>query len=324
MIIAKKVLSLRRIKKAKKMKRLFCVIAAALVLASCGQSYEEKRRISHKRRQQLLREDSAALKVAVMPTLDCLPLFVAKERHMFDTAKVDVRLKMFTAQMDCDTAIVGGSVEGAITDLVRAERMIQQGTPLRYITSTNAYWQLYTNRTARIKTLKQLDDKMVAMTRYSATDLLADLLRDSAKIDAERLFKIQVNDVNIRLKMLLNNEIDAVLLTEPQATQARLARHYLLLDSRKISVGHLGVLAFSERALKVKKREEQLEALKRGYNKACDSLTSRGVGYYRDIVVKYCGLRASQVDSLPATIKFTHIAAPQESDVQYAQKWLKR
>ena len=306
------------------MKRLFYIIMAALVLAGCGQSYEEKRRVSHKRRQQLLREDSAALKVAVMPTLDCLPLFLAKEHHMFDTATVDVRLKMFTAQMDCDTAIVGGSVEGTVTDLVRAERIVQKGTPLRYVTTTNAYWQLYTNRTARIKTLKQLDDKMVAMTRYSATDLLADLLRDSAKISAERLFKIQVNDVNIRLKMLLNNEIDAVLLTEPQATQARLAHHFLLLDSRKTSVGSLGVLAFSERALKVKKREEQLEVLKRGYNKACDSLAAHGIGYYRDVVVKYCGLRASQVDSLPAAIRFPHIAAPQESDVQYAQKWLKR
>ena len=301
-----------------------CILVAALVLVGCGQTYEEKRRISHKRRQQLLREDSAALKVAVMPTLDCLPLFVAKEHHMFDTTKVDVRLKMFTAQMDCDTAIVGGSVEGTITDLVRAERMIRQGTPLRYVTSTGAYWQLYTNRTARIKTLKQLDDKMVAMTRYSATDLLADLLRDSAKIDAERLFKIQVNDVNIRLKMLLNNEIDAVLLTEPQATQARQARHYLLLDSRKTSVGQLGVLAFSERALKPGKREEQLEALKRGYNKACDSLSSRGIGYYRDIVEKYCGLRAGLVDSLPATIRFTRIAAPEETDVQYARNWLKQ
>ena len=59
---------------------------------------------------------------------------------------------------------------------------------------------------------------MLAMTRYSATDLLADYAVDSAKLKSEQVFKIQVNDVNIRLKMLLNNEIDAVLLTEPQAT----------------------------------------------------------------------------------------------------------
>ena len=305
------------------MKRLLYILTAVLVVASCGQSYEEKRKTSHKKRMQLLREDSAALKVAVMPTLDCLPLFVAKDLHLFDTLGADVRLKMFTAQMDCDTALIGGSVEGAVTDLIRAERMIQKGTPLRHITATNAYWQLYTNRMARIKTLKQLDDKMVAMTRYSATDLLADFVLDSAKLQKERLFKIQVNDVNIRLKMLINSEIDAVLLTEPQASVARQAHHQLLLDSRKIPV-RFGVISFREKSLADKERQRQLEVFKRGYNQACDSLKQFGVGRYRELIVKYCNVKENQVDSLMQTLQFEKIAEPSEADVERARKWLKK
>lgn len=294
---------------------------ALLLLAGCGQSYKEKREETRKKQVQLLREDSAALKIAVMPTMDCLPLFVASERGLFGTA--DVRLKLFTAHMDCDTAIVGGSVQGMVSDLVRCERLIEKGTPLTYVTATNAYWQLYTNRTARIKTLKQLDDKMVAMTRYSVTDMLADRVRDSAKIDFERLFKIQVNDVTIRLKMLLNSEIDAALLTEPQATQARLARHVQLLDSRRLKLA-MGVVAFREKDLSAKKRQQQLEAFKKGYNMACDSLTTLGIAHYRDIVVKYCRLKDSQVDSLPRDLKFRHIEQPSQADIEYARKWLKQ
>lgn len=305
------------------MKRLLFLLTVVALIASCGQSYEEKRRISHKRRIQLLREDSAALKVAVMPTLDCLPAMVAKEEHLFDTLGTDVRLKMFTAQMDCDTALMGGSVEGAFTDLVRAERMVQKGTPLRYVTSTNAYWQLYTSRTARIKSLKQLDDKMVAMTRYSATALLADFIADSGKIDKERLFKIQVNDVTIRLKMLLNSEIDAVLLTEPQATQARLARHHLLLDSRSTGAV-LGVVAFREKPLQDENRQRQLEVFRRGYDMACDSLERYGIGRYRNVVVKYCKVKGSEVDSLPGDIKFHRMTEPLPAHVECARKWLKQ
>ena len=303
-------------------RRLIYLLAVGCLILGCGQSYEEKRKLTHKKRAQLLREDSAAIKVAVVPTLDCLPLFVAKEHHLFDSTKADVRLKMFTAQMDCDTALAGGSVQGAVTDLVRAERMKQQGTPLSYVTSTNAYWQLYSNRTARIRQLKQLDDKMLGMARYSATDLLADGVRDSAKIDRERLFKIQVNDVSIRLKMLLNNEIDAVLLTEPQATQARLARHQILFDSRKAGL-QLGVVAFRESDLKDKKRQRQLEVFKQGYNQACDSLSRYGIAHYRDLVVKYCHVRVAQVDSLPRDIKFHRLAEPLSADAERAQKWLK-
>lgn len=308
------------ISKSVPMKRWLWLLTAMLLLAACGQSYEEKRDISRKKRVQQLREDSAALKIAVMPTLDCLPLFVAKERELF--GDTDVRLKLFTAQMDCDTAIVGGSVQGTVTDLVRAERLIQKGTPLSYITTTNAYWQLYTNRAARIKTLKQLDDKMVAMTRYSVTDMLADRVRDSAKLDRERLFKIQVNDVFIRLKMLQNSEIDAALLTEPQATLARLARHPQLLDTRKLKMT-MGVIAFREKDLADKKRQQQLEAFKKAYNQACDSLSKFGIAKYRDIVVKYCDLKDSQVDSLPRDLKYRHIELPAQTDVERAQKWLK-
>ena len=304
------------------MKRLLLLFAAVLMIAACGPSYEEKRKISYRQRLQMLREDSAALKVAVMPTLDCLPLFVAKETHLFDTLGADIRLKMFTAQMDCDTALAGGSVEGAVTDLVRAERLIQKGTPLSYVTSTGAYWQLYSNRAARLRNLPQLDDKMIGMTRYSATDLLADFVRDSVKLDRERLFKIQVNDVNIRLRMLLNSEIDAVLLTEPQATQARLARQRMMLDSRKVNM-QLGAVAFREKLFKDDSRRKQIEIFKKGYNMACDSLTRYGIGHYRDLVVRYCKLKSGEVDSLPRDLKFHRMAEPQQADLERVRQWLK-
>jgi NitT/TauT family transport system substrate-binding protein len=305
------------------MRRLLYLLTAVVLIGSCGESYEEKRRISHKRRMQLMREDSAALKVAVVPTIDCLPLLVAKSIHLFDTLGADVRLKFFTAQMDCDTAVMGGSVQGVVTDLVRAERMISKGTPLEYVTSTTAYWQLYTGRMARIKTLRQLDDKMVGMTRYSATDLLSDLVRDSAKIDKEKLFKIQLNNVHIRLQMLINTEIDAVWLQEPQATQARLMKHHPILDSRKTGL-QMGVIAFRSKDLQDSTRRRQLDVLKRGYNMACDTLARYGIDRYKTLLVKLFKMTAAEVDSLPKNLKFTPIAEPQAADIERARKWLKQ
>ena len=151
------------------MKHLIYIIISVLLVTACGKSYEETKREAAENRREAMRKDSAALKVAVLPTLDCLPLYVAEYYQLFDTINGGVRLKRFTAQMDCDTAMERGRVEGTVTDLVRAIRMQQRGTKLRYVTVTNAYWQLITNRNARIHQLKQLDDKMVAMTRFSAT-----------------------------------------------------------------------------------------------------------------------------------------------------------
>ena len=297
-------------------------VLSVLILAGCGMSYEETKRLRQEQQQQAFREDSAALKLAVLPTLDCLPLFVAKERELFDTA-VDIRLKLFTAQMDCDTALQRGRVQLAVSDLVRAERMASQGLKLKYLTATNAYWLLIGNRNQRITEMKHLDDRMVAMTRYSVTDLMAELAVDSAKLKPERVFRIQVNDVHVRLDMLENNEMDALLLTEPQLTQALLGKHHVLLDSRKEDL-MMGVIAEDSLAMSEANRQRQLKALIDGYNKACDSINHFGISRYGDVVRKYCDLSEQALRQLPDSLRYDHVTAPRQKDVERARRWLGR
>jgi NitT/TauT family transport system substrate-binding protein len=132
------------------MKQIIFGFVGVLLLIGCGQSEEERVRVSRQQRLEAFRQDSAAFKVAVMPTLDCLPIIVAHEYHLFDTVKTDIRLKYFQAQMDCDTALMRGRVQAAVSDMVRTEYMQKRGTKLHYLTSTNAYWQLMVGRTVRI------------------------------------------------------------------------------------------------------------------------------------------------------------------------------
>jgi NitT/TauT family transport system substrate-binding protein len=225
--------------------------------------------------------------------------------------------------MDCDTAIQRGRVEGVVTDLVRAMRIDQQGVKMRYVAATNAYWQLVTNRNARIKQLKQLDDKMVAMTRYSATDLLTDCARDSVKLAAERLYKVQINDLNVRVQMLMNNEIDALWLPEPQAIQARIMKHSLVLDSRNVSL-NLGIMAFREKEMRRQARAKQLALLIKAYNQACDSINKNGIAHYKQIFIDRYQMKAALVDSLPQDIRFPHARGPRQQDVTFVEKWLER
>ena len=299
------------------------MIVGLLLVAACGQSYEESKRIASENRKEAMRKDSAALKVAVLPTLDCLPLYVAEHYQLFDTIYGGVRLKHFTAQMDCDTAMERGRVEGTVTDLVRAIRMQQQGLKLRYVTVTNAYWQLVTNRNARIHQLKQLDDKMVAMTRFSFTDMLTDMVVDSVKLKEERVFKVQINDVNVRMQMLQNNEMDALWMTEPQASMARLMKHQVVFDSRTTKI-QPGILAFREKEMHHPERAKQLQLFVKAYNQACDSINKNGFKYYRDLIMRHCKVKKEVVDSLPDVKKNPYIygRGPRQEDVARVEKWL--
>ena len=292
-----------------------------VIMAACGNSYKETKRLSRLERQRLAKEDSAALKIAVMPTLDCLPLYVARENKWFCDGKTDIRLKYFTSQIDCDTAILNGRVEGTVSDLVRVARMNSRGAKIKSQIATSAYWQLLTNRNSRIRELKQLDDKMVAMTRYSVTDMLADHVVDSAKLKSERVFKVQINDVNVRLQMMQNNEMDAMFVTEPQATLARLSKHKLLLDTRKLD-WNMGVIAFREKPMKDVDRKRQYDVFVKAYNQACDSINKNGIANYAHLMEKYCRTRREALDSIPKT-KFHHAVGPREKDMMLAEKYIK-
>lgn len=303
------------------MKRnLIYIASVAVVLASlsaCGKSYDEKKRISESARRQDLRQDSLALKIATVPTMDCLPLFVAVDDSMFAKAGVDVRLKRRNAQIDCDTLIRGRHVEGIVSDLMRTERLKRRGLALRYVTATNAYWQMIANRRARVKEVAQLADKMVAITRFSATDYLAEIAIKAAKPKYD-VFQVQINDVNLRLKMLINNEMDAAVLTEPQATTARLYKNPVLTDSRDQHLD-LGVVAFREACWKDKHRQAQVETFVKVYNQACDSINKNGVQHYAAVISKYMVADDKTIQALPK-LQYRHAQPPQPHDVEVARK----
>ncbi|WP_337569030.1 ABC transporter substrate-binding protein [Hallella sp.] len=292
------------------------IIALLAVLASCGADVEKQRRLSREQRKALLRADSAALKIATTPTMDCLPLFVGVADSCFKQAGVDVHLRQCNAQIDGDTLIANGYVEGVVSDLVRTERLRRMGTPLLYVAATNASWQLVANRTARVKSVAQLAEKMIAMTRFSATDYLADLAVREAKPKGD-VFRIQVNDVQTRLRMLLNNEMDAMLLPEPQATTARLWKNTVLLDTKSKDI-RLGVIAFSEKAMKDADRKRQLSLFIKVYNQMCDSINKNGVRHYAPVISKYMGADEKTINALP-NMKYPHASAPRQADLERAK-----
>lgn len=297
------------------MKHLLSFFLAVLAVCSCTDSYETQQRIDREKQRKLQREDSLALKVAVMPTLDCLPIYVAADLRLFDTLGVDIRPKLYRAQMDCDEAMRAGRVEGMVSDLVHTERLKLTGMPLDYVTSTGTYWQMVANGKARLKRLDQMGDKIVAMTRFSATDYLSDTFLDGVKTSAQ-VFRVQINDVQIRYRMLLEKEVDAAWLAEPLATAARRHGNVVVADSRD-KLLTLGVVAFRQKAVADNHRQKQLRAFVKAYNMACDSINKNGLKAYSGVLEKYYDVDVKTVAALPKS-KFLHVTKPRKADVDKA------
>jgi len=299
------------------MKRInYLLILAVLTFVSCGKSEKE---LQAERQAQKLAEREAyqkAYKIAVMPTMDCLPAYLLKDSLLYDTAKVDIRLCRFNAQMDCDTAMIGGSVQAAFSDLVRTERLKHKNKVLmHYLTDTNLNWQLIADKDSKLKQLSDLSDKIVAMTRFSGTDLLTDMAVKKAK-PKYQVFRVQVNDVLVRLAMLQNHEIDAYWFAEPQITKALSADNNSLFNSEDAGV-HLGVVAIMDKV----RRQDEEAALAAAYDKAVEQINKNGVKYYSALIQKYMKVDESVVRALP-DIKYTKIGPPRKADLLMARNFL--
>ena len=299
------------------MKRInYLLILAVLTLVSCGKSDKE---LQAERQAQKLAEREAyqkAYKIAVMPTMDCLPADLLKDSLLYDTAKVDIRLCRFNAQMDCDTAMIGGSVQAAFSDLVRTERLKHRNKVLmHYLTDTNLNWQLIADKESKLKQLSDLSDKIVAMTRFSGTDLLTDMVVKKAK-PKYQVFRVQINDVLVRLAMLQNHEIDAYWFSEPQITKALSADNNSLFNSEDAGV-HLGVVAIMDKV----RRQDEEAAFAEAYDKAVDQINKNGVKYYSALIQKYMKVDEAVVRALP-DIKYTKIGPPRKANLLMARNYL--
>ena len=293
------------------MRNIYLFMAVCLLTLACGGNQETSEGNGFE-------NDTARWHIAVLPTLDCMPLLVADERGFFADEGLSLSLHAYQAQMDADTALTNGRVVAAVTDLARVEHMLHEGARLRCPSATDASWQLLSMRQARITKLPQLDDKMMAMTRYSATDLLSDLVVDSAKLKAERVFRIQVNDIAVRLGMLQSGIMDAMFLPEPQATAARNVMAHVLYDTRKDSL-FLGCIAFNEDSLKG--HEQELQKFLRAYDRAVDSLNEQGIHTYDGLMQSSFNLPAAVIDSLSSNYRFRHAHAPRQTDIDRAKQW---
>lgn len=298
---------------------ILIILALLLAMVSCGESDSKAKAERHAAALKERADEAAAFKVAVTPTIDCLPLYLLKDSMLYDTAKVDIRLKPFSSHMDIDTALVGGSVQAAATELVRIMDLRKRHKVLlRAVAVTPLQWVLVGNKKNNITSLKRLANHMIAMTRFSATDWLTSQIKKDAGTDSI-VFSVQINDIQLRAKMLANNEMDAAWLPQPYATAA-ISRGNIKLTDSENEGRSFGLVVFRETGAKdADAREEQLEEFKRAWNRAVELINKRGLRYYSALIKKYMGADEKTIAQLPK-IKFKPCEGPSRADVIAAEK----
>lgn len=254
---------------------IFCICLVQFFC--CCDNEEEQRRANQAERDSLRRQDSAALKVGVMPTLDCLPIVVAKELRLFDTLGVDVHLRYYHALSECRKALTDSIVEGAAIDSLLMNQIKAQGIGLTSALKTDLSWQFLTAKKARISRIAQMSDKIIGADSHGMSHYIAENAIDSMLRHKNYVFIVQVEDVRVRQDMLYNGNIDAALLPEPFATKA-IQQGAKVISSVKSKP--CGVVAFRNSAMRNKTRQQQRDLFIKAIKIAKDSIKQYGQDRY--------------------------------------------
>ena len=290
----------------------YLLLLTALIIMGCQVSEQDDSLIEKRKNKVEEVAYQRAFKVGVMPTMDCLPIFLLKDSALYNPDDIDIRLKEYTSQRDCDTAMINGRVQAAVTDLVQAEYLKEEKSAvLDYMTETNATWQLMATPASGIKQVEDLGDKVIGLAFNSVTQYLTIQVISSHSIK-NRTYGSQINDIFIRMQMLRNKQLDAVWTSEPQTTQAKILGNKEIYNSTKQDFTP-GAIVFVN-APKVEKRQ----AFEDAYNKAVDMINKHPIQYFAPLIKKYMRVDDKVISALPNMV-YKRVTPPHQRDIIKAQ-----
>ncbi len=257
--------------KMRKLLYAFIWVAMAGMYGSCSQTGEK-----------VTDEDSTALRLGVLPTMECLPFYYADSVGLFDSLGVDVKLVTFDAAMDADTAFVRERVDGAVTDLMKVALWQDKGDTAQVVMVGELRLWLITAQKARLLKAESLKEKIIGITRHSALDYFTDKILESVKLQSIDLNKPQINNLRLRALMVDQDQLDGAIMPEPFASEAVARGAKRLNSSVGMKVGNLMCVVFADSVYRARKAE--IDKIQKAYDRAVEAMngdsTLQVMGYF--------------------------------------------
>lgn len=285
------------------------------MLASCAKKQEAMLSVP-----ETEKPDSTTIRVALMPTLGCLPVYYACQTGITDSLHLNIRIVPYSAQMDIDTAIIRGHADIAYTDIIRAIRLTDS-VPLITFLANDEPITLIAGKEKKVKKIKQINEKMIAICRLCATDYWCDRMLDSAHISYDSIYRPQINDVKLRGKMMRTGLLEGAMLEEPYASWAIREGNKKLMQTWDNSFRY-AVWVTTDSLKEGGRKTDQTRKFIAAYKMAADNISK---GLYADtlrsILIREYEIPETIADSLRLPlVRQPYI--PQKEDAEEALNWL--
>ncbi|MGA2976036.1 MAG: MetQ/NlpA family ABC transporter substrate-binding protein [Spirochaetia bacterium] len=265
----------------------------------------------------------ADLEIGLMPAYNSIPLVVADAKGLYKANGLTVQLVPFTGQLERETALQTGAIDGTVTDLINAIQSWAHGFGARATSVTEGNFGLLSSPSSRLRSLADWKASMgkvrTGLLEDSIVYYITERMLASAGADPSRIELVPIVQLPTRLEMLLAGKIEAACLPEPLATMAAAQGAHRLADSD--GMGTIpGILLFTKKALAEKQRD--IAAFYRAYDAAVQEVNDNAKAY-TDVIVAECQFPPA-VKSLMQVPQFSPAFLPPQALVADVAAWMKQ
>ncbi len=157
-------------------------------------------------------KDLGILRIGVMAAADSAPIFLAQEKGYFEELGLKVNLEIFTNGATKQSSIQAGELDGAMVSMIQFLNNKAAGLDAVMTTSTDGRFPVVLG-----PGFEEKQDVKVGLMEVSVVNYLADsYLKDYT------MEKVFINEMPVRMQMLMAGELDMAVLPEPMASTAQL------------------------------------------------------------------------------------------------------
>ncbi len=198
-----------------------------------------------------LQANPVTLKIAVLPIIDTIPLYVADNEGLFEEIGLNVEFIPVSSAPELSQMVASGQADGMITDALTVAFFDKEKIKLQIVryaqtpSEERAHFFILAAKDSGIASPDDLKGVEIAVSEGTIIEYVNDRLLKKEGFSADEIATIAVPKIPERMALLASGEIQAAVLPDPLASIALSQGASIVLDDSQSPEYGASVYAFS-------------------------------------------------------------------------------
>jgi NitT/TauT family transport system substrate-binding protein len=190
------------------------------------------------------------LKIAVLPIVDALPMYVAQDQGFFEKQGVKVQLIPAASAAERDQLITAGQADGMINEIVstilynKDQIQVQIVRFARVATADSAMYSILAAKNSNINSVNDLKGVPIGISQGTTIEYTTERLLTEQGFQPADIKTVAVPKISDRMALLGSGDLKAATLPEPLASLAVQGGARVILDDRQTTKYSYSTYAF--------------------------------------------------------------------------------